>query len=52
MKKYLVNYKDDGVVFECFATQVQFDEMRNNGSLVGFRELTHGEIMEIKEYGF
>lgn len=52
MKKYLVNYSVNGIVFESFANQEQLDEMKNNGSLVCCRKLTHGEIMEIAEYGF
>lgn len=52
MKKYLVNYKVNGVIFESFATQARLDEMKENGSLVCYRSLTIGEMMELAEHGF
>lgn len=52
MKKYLVNYKVNGVIFESFATQSKLDELKKNGSLVCYRNLSHGEMMELAEHGF
>lgn len=53
MKKYLVNFKDvSGVVFEVFASECEFQELKENGSLVGFRKLSEGEMMEVDCHGW
>lgn len=53
MKKFLVNFVGvNGLVFESFASESELNQYRESGKLVCFRKLSHGEIMEIANYGF
>lgn len=53
MKKFLVDFIGlNGLVFETFATEEELNCHKEQGTLVRFRKLTHGEIMEIATYGF
>ena len=52
MKKFLVDYTVQGMVFQSYMTASELDDVRNSGDLVCFRKLSHGEIMEIANYSF
>ena len=52
MKKFLVDYTAQGMVFQSYMTAAELDAVSNSGDLLYFRKLSHGEIMEIAEYSF